>query len=182
MPSLRAYEISRRIIGDSFRAIYSRVVSHNKLHVVASDRRMQLPGAIRETIIRYIKDRQCGAQHSRPARVVSLLSFSLSACTHTHMYSVTVEKQIITRRTTNVGEVEFIVTSDFVSVIFRRESSSRSHRVVFVYETSRVVCFDRFSESNSRFQRKQTALYFYRGKHKLANIHIKIQPYEHQTA
>lgn len=73
-----------------------------------------------------IKDRQCEAQHPRRP----LLSLSLSlfirthACIRAYTCSVTLEKRIITRRTTNVGEAEFIVTSDFASVIFWRESSS----------------------------------------------------------
>lgn len=79
-----------------------------------------------------IKDRQCGMQRPRLARVSCahlsrFLSFSLYLHVRfAHAYSVTLEKRIIIRRTTNVGEAEFIVTSNFASVIFRRESSSRS--------------------------------------------------------
>jgi len=59
-----------------------------------------------------IKDRQYGVQHPHLARAFSPSSLFLTrmlACT----YSVTLEKRIITRKMTNIGETEF-VTNDFM--------------------------------------------------------------------
>lgn len=122
-----------------------------------------------ETIIRHKSPTMSSATSpSCTCRVSFLFSLYLFLFTrvlayvHIRIVRNSRKTRIIIRRTTNIGEAEFIVTSDFVPVIFRRESSSRSPIDELSLCTRYcAIYFDRIFESNSRFRHEQTVLYFY---------------------
>lgn len=167
-------EISRRIIGDS-----CPVINFMSLLPIVE---CKLPDDARDHYIRHKRPTMWSATTpSRTRHPFLSPSFSLYPHARLNAYPAALEKRIIIRRKTNIGEAEFIVTSDFVvGNMFQRESSPRSHADESAsctrHRASYILEMLRFSESNSRFRRDKPALYFYRWKHKFTNVE-KIQPY-----